>query len=291
MSLRHLLIKPGKGPFPTAAQHNGVRDHLLHNRLLGPVPNILPAKPYPHPWQVTVARFEPTATSTLAADSTWSVKVVAGTIMDRIASIPYLRKNDPRGWVPPDGYVEPVTIDTQAGTAPNSTWLDRDALDDPDAPPFLVLRDPAQGAKTAPDLTLIPDAQRNGLEGGAFTGAADWALELWRAHVILSATPFMASSFKLTLPPPSLVRYRLYTVAALPLPTVGVAAGGSIELATLYLLRDPKVPATAEIRVREREFFSLWSQVVEPGSDLAGLFGDGVDQAFSDAATVEFWSV
>lgn len=304
MNLDDLLIKPGSSPFPTAAQNNGLVRALERERLLGIIAQLGDPPAFPHPWKVRASRFEPPAGSPLKPGKAWRVDIAAGTINDTLPTLLYLRKDDPRGWKAPDDY-----LTLQPGEKGyDSRWIERDLLDDPADPPCLVLNDP--DPKIPPDFTKVSDTLRNTIEAGAFTGEDTWELELWRAHVILSATPFRAAIFDGSLPPPRLAKYRLYSTPARPAATVGAQAGGWVELATLYLLRDPDAPDDAQLLVRQREFWPLWSQVVQPGTDIldpfgpdgTGLFGglddllfeiaqEEIEEILADAATVEFWTV
>jgi hypothetical protein len=305
MRLNELRIAEDAPPVPTAAQHNGVLDYLLAQRLCGLIVDPGSSRPFAHPWRVTARRWEAPASgrSPLDPDFTWRVDVAAGTVNDQLASILYARAGDPRGWVLPSDYVEVA--------APDPRWVERDPLDDLENPPCLVLRDPPiLGAVTgdAGDFTRIEDAVRPSLEAGAFCGEDDWALELWRAHVILSASPLRATIFAAELPPPRLVRYRLYTTPKRPTPIFAARAGGWLELATVYLLRDPDAPEDAQIRIRQREWWNLWAVISQPGAELVNIFDTAardlpVPDFFTDilrgelqdvlagASTVHFWSV
>jgi hypothetical protein len=229
------------------------------------------------------------------AEDAWQLTIHPGTILDRIPTILYQRKDDPRGWTVPEGYVE-----DPASTSP---WIERDLLDDPIDPPILVLRDPPAG-----DFTRIADTDRLALESGAFCSEADWQRELWRAHVILSARPYRQAWQSIALPPPTLNRFRITAARALP-PATDAASGATFELATLYLLRDPSAPEAAELKVRQREWWSLWTAIVQPLADLPGEIsnlGDGqgglndliaqlsgarIEETLAGTATVEAWTV
>lgn len=310
MSLDKLRIQPGDSPIPAAWKQNGVLDELLAARMLGYVALPEPATPIPHPWRVSVARFEPPEeyAGPLDPAATWALTVAAGVINDTLPSILYQRTADPRGWTLLDDYATPQL--GEPGYDPR--WIERDALDDFDAPPFLILRDPPTSGATLVqgDFTQITDAQRPGIEGGAFCGEDTWELELWRAHVLLTATPLRATFFAAELPPPRLTRYRLATSPAKPSPNFGASAGGWIELATLYLLRDPAVPEDVALLVRQREFWLVWAVVAQPGGGLVDIFDTAADlppgilpPGFTDllradledtlagAATAEFWTV
>jgi len=258
VNLDHLRIAPAQGELPTAAQHNGLLDQLLRNRFAGFLPDEDKTLRRRHPWKVRVARFTERPGAAFNPDTTWRVDVACGTLNDGLALIPYLREGDPRGWQMPAGFVHPDLA------APSSPWIDRDGCDDLDDPPFLVARE-------LQDFVRIEDRARRGIEDGAFCSAADWELELYRAHVILSATPLVINTVP-NLPPPALKRVRLYVSRSLPTAVIA-EAGIAFELATLYLLRDPRDPANAQLRPRQRETWPIWTDIVRPGADLPGLIG------------------
>lgn len=307
MKLDRLRIPASQGDVPTAAQHNGLLAELLRNRIVGFIPDEDESFSFRHPWKVRVSRFEERSGSSLDVEKTWRVDVACGTLNDEPPRIPYRREKDPRGWTMPADYVAPDLA------APGSAWIDRDVCDDLDDPPFLVVRE-------LQDFTRIEDDARLAVEGGAFCSAADWELDLYRAHVVLSATPLVINT-ALNLPPPSLKRVRLYVTRSLPAAVIA-NAGVAFELATLYLLHDPRDAASSQLRPRQRETWPLWTEIVRPGADLpaviAGtgttapqtgvgdLFTGGVggltdlnaelaagrlEEILAGAATVEAWTV
>ncbi len=270
MNLSHLLIPGGQGPFPTDWQHNGVLDHLLKCRWLAALDRLSEPKGYPHPWDVTVRRFEAPegAHATLDADTTWSVFIRPGVVNDLEPVITYRRAGDPRGWAPPAGYTEVIR---RGQSDYDPVYIDRELFDDSDDPPFLVLRAPAKKAKTADDFRLLGEAERP----DCFRGEDTIDYEVWQASVILSAAALRPEWFvTVAFPPPKLKRFRCYTVKQLPGFNFGGRDGGWRELATLYFLRDPAQPEDAALFVRQREFFPLWSQVVQPGANIPALIGD-----------------
>ncbi len=315
-----LLIPPGAPPIPTAAQRNGLAALLRRCNLRATVDRKPDAKPFPHPWKVTPSRLEISDGMTIP-DGTWRFDVRPGFINDLPPPILYRRKSDPRGWTPPGGYVE--SGDTSAD------WVERSCLDDTEDPPYLVRR-PAPSIvsmrsipSTPSDWALIADTDRRAIEDGAFCGEADWELELWRAHVLLSGAPLDATFYGAQFRPPALKTFRLYASSHLPSASFGAASGGWLELATLYLLRDAKSPDEAAVRIRQRVFWNLWAVIVQPGADIPGeisapvistntglgfadTFAQGINaanQSFADlalqqlqstlegASSVQFWTV
>ena len=226
-------------------------------------------------------RFQSNSLSTLDPTITWAVNVAPGTINDGLPSILYQRAGDARGWRAPDGYVEQTIIG--AGNKPDPNFVERDLLDDPTSPPFVTVQDAVPGQKG--DFTQIPDSDRMKIEGGAFCSASDWEMELWRSHVLLSATPFTVATLNPLLPAPRLLTYRIYAVNGLPALGFGGDAGGWIELATLYLLRDPDT-LTTQIRVRQRVWWCLQGRIFQPGQGLASLIGT-IDSNFGEFASIE----
>lgn len=303
--MNSLKIPVGRN-VPTADQHNRLLDWLRRQQLLSSIDSIGAVRSFPHPWRVRASRFDGADLATLNPASTWRIDVAPGVINDQVPTILYARAGDPRGWVPPPDYVLPQPGELSY----DARWIERDLLDDPDDAPFLAISDPpVRNAETSEgEWRFIPEHLRPGIEQGAFCGEADWELELWRAHVLLSAVPFRANYFAAQLPPPRIVRYRLFTTPRRPAPTYGASAGGWLELATLYLLRDPASPETAELKVRQREWWPLWASIVQPGRELVSLFdaaAQGViaPPGFTDilrgdlqdtlqgAMTAEFWTV
>ncbi len=306
MSTDLLRIAPDRGPIPTAAQHNGLLDLFRREALLGAVFTAGDAKAFPHPWQVRGTRFVERPAATLDPAGTWALTVAAATINDLAPTMLYRRTGDPRGWVPPEGYVEPFPDLA-------SPWLEREADDDPDDPPHLYLLDPPASPDpiAIPDtlsFTRIADDRRPALEAGAFCGAGDWELELWRAHIILTATPLRAGRFAAELPAPRLKRYRLQAVRARPAARWQGHAGGWLEIATIYLLRPPGDPAGGELHIRQRVWWDLRAVIVQPGAELIGildsvgtfdptagllldLYRAETENQLSEVAFTEFWTV
>lgn len=291
MALESLLIQPGESPVPTADKQNAILAHLLANRFAGVVDGLRSPKGFPHPFRVTVSRMDEAREGmTLPAGRTWRIDIAPGAINDILPAIPFRKQGDKRGWKLPVGYVAKSTED----------WIDRDALDDHDDPPFLAVVAPKPGEKKTSDFRIVPDAERP----DAFCGAAEWELELWSCHVLLSASPLRSEVMSAAFPPPRLARYRFYTAQQLPSPTFGARSGGWFEVATLYYLRDPAAPELAEMFVRQREFWPMWAVIVQPGSDIPATVrydplnvqtglplsdaflaaGDAANQAIADAA-------
>jgi hypothetical protein len=291
-ALDHLRIPPNGSPFPPAAKHNALLDHLCRQTLAGLT--IIPGavRSPSHPWKVTARRLDPPpngAHSALDPATTWRLDIEPGVINDTLPSILYRRQSDPRGWTKPGTYIEETPLD------PN--FIERDLLDDINDPPFLVLTDPTIGASKSPDFTLLSDFARP-----LALRSADYApFDIWRAHVLVSAAPVSASYFPPSLPPPRLQRYRLVTSPALPVQSFAAQAGGWLELATVYFLRDPSSPEDARLQIVPQEFYAVWSAIAQPGQDISQainefdgltftvLGGYQIDDLLSESASVEFW--
>ena len=125
---------------------------------------------------------------------------------------------------------------------------------------------------------------------------------LWYASVFLSANPLHAlpsvSGSALTELAAKLPeRFRLRAGRA-PTGTVGIA-GGTIEIARLWLVRDPlanDVLGTDEVFVQQRVYTHLQAVIVAPGlsisdgSLLGNLAQDQLNAALAAASAQEFWS-
>lgn len=286
MSLQSLYVRAGDQP--SASRRDALIRHLRRQMFTGVTFTDGPVIPFAHPWRITADRFTPPegGKATLTADAAWRLDIRAGTINDEIPTLLYRRENDPRGWTPGDDFAMPVKGDKDY----DPTFIERDLLDDLDDPPFLALKDPPRiqpatdADKLSRDFSLVPDENRPDV----FMGAADWEKELWVAHVLLSATPLTVGIFE-PAAPPRLKRYRLYSVPRLPTAAFGALAGGWLELATIYLLRDPQSMEDVEVRIRQREWWPLWSIIVTPGADiLASVTSQPIDLVtglpFADAA-------
>jgi hypothetical protein len=291
-ALDHLRIPPNGSPFPPAAKHNALLDHLCR-------PD--PGRPHHHPRRGAIAvspveGHSPSPRSSaqwrpqrLGPRHYMRLDIEPGVINDTLPSILYRRQSDPRGWTKPGTYIEETPLD------PN--FIERDLLDDINDPPFLVLTDPTIGASKSPDFTLLSDFARP-----LALRSADYApFDIWRAHVLVSAAPVSASYFPPSLPPPRLQRYRLVTSPALPVQSFAAQAGGWLELATVYFLRDPSSPEDARLQIVPQEFYAVWSAIAQPGQDISQainefdgltftvLGGYQIDDLLSESASVEFW--
>lgn len=258
--LGKLLINPGENPVPTAEKQNGILDHLLKNRFAGVVDGLREPRRWPHPWRVIATRMDEAREGmTLPVGRTWRVDVRAGAINDVLPTILYKKTGDKRGWKLPTAY--------SPAPAASEPWIERDVLDDHEDPPFLAVVAPQNSGDKKSDFRKVPDNERP----EAFMGAAEWELELWSAHVLLSASPIRSESLSASFPPPRLARYRIYTSRQKPAATFGAKSGGWFELATLYFLRDPAAPELSEMFVRQREFWPLWAVIVQPGSEIPDM--------------------
>jgi len=259
----------------------------------------------PFEWKVSAARFDERLK--------WKLFIGPGFINDSVPSISYLKKDDPRGWEKPSDYPEPKP--GESGYSEH--FIDRDLLEED--PPFLLVEAP-QAASGNEDFSPVADSARIPY----FQTAEMWEKTIFRAHVILVAAPLRATFFPASLPPPPLARYRL---AAVPRPlsrSFGALAGGWVEIARLFLVREEKDgPAGDRLLVQQREFHNLAASIVRPhqefaagpistqsfggiGAGLADSFAMGmadsynafvsqvqaeIDNILFTTASVEFWTV
>ncbi len=251
-------------------------------------------------WKVTTARLD---------DLRFKVFVGPGFINDAVPTISYLRNADPRGWKMPDDYPDLSPEDPGY----SAYFLDRDLLEED--PPFLLVSVPLDSTGNA-DFSPVSDNQRIPF----FKTADMWEKTIFSARVILTATPLRAAFFPASLPPPPLVRYRL---AAVPRPlsaSFAALAGGWLEIARLFLVRDEKNGGIFSDRllVQQREFGNLAASIVTPSMQIApgmsspdssGIGGSlamgmadtynsfvsqvqaEIDNILSSTASVEFWTV
>lgn len=252
-------------------------------------------------WKVSTARFD--------AHSHWKVFVGVGFINDVIPSIVYLQRADPRGWVMPEDY--PLPEKGEAGYS--EFFANRDLLEAD--PPFLLVSAPPSPVSNV-DFHLVSDAARIPF----FRTAEMWEKTIFSAHVILTAAPWRPNFFPSALPPPPLSSYRVAVIPRLWSRSFAALAGGWIELARLFLVRDEKEGAPGDrLLVQQREFHSLAAAIVQPkqvvggsieapvtGLALVDSFAMGmaashnavvsqvqaeVDNILATTASVEFWTV
>lgn len=215
-------------------------------------PRPLASSASPHPWKCSV--------ETAATPGQWRVRLQAGFVDDKEASVAYLAENDPRGWKMPYTF---AAARLHAGVCERS-WREKND------PPFLLV-------ELSRDFSKVVDAARHPF----FMTADAWEKDLYLASVFLCARPLNLIAGRV-LPP----RHRTW---AGKMPSALTAYPYGIrELARLYVLSGSD-PTDAEIFVQQREFYDLHSAPVEPVSLLPDYkpittsFG-GIGLGFADAA-------
>lgn len=254
---------------------------------------VLADAPDVHEWMTSARRWDGDATG-----MKWRVDVLPGFINDEVPTMIYLRANDPRGWVMPDGY--PAPKEGEKGYS--ATTVDRELIEA--ERPWLLVTVPQPGEHSGNgDWEAVADGNRIDF----FRTEEMWRLELFSSWVILTASALRPSFLPLNYPAPSLARYRVCSSKSRPSAAFGTRVGGWIPLARLWLTRDEQDPQTDRVYVEQKEFFSLGSAIVQPGTELIDvleplqsdpLLGGPASWAIADlnssldsAASVEFWTV
>lgn len=237
---------------PTSAERNELLAEVLARRPIISETEAGAAVPA-HNWKVTARRW-PAGDQRL-----WRVDVGAGCVNGEPARMTYLRENDPRGWQMPAGY--PPFAELAKIYSPAYPFVDRSMIEDP--APFLLVTVPDASGTDLGGFELIPPARRP----AALRGRQHWECDLYRASVWVSVTTWKVD------PQNDLVRARQgftqprrWRVFAGRRPPrgIGVRAGAAHELARLWLLRKPGVPAADRLLVEQRSYWSLGTLAVEP---------------------------
>jgi hypothetical protein len=255
-----------------------------------------PGTPFRYPFQVTVQPWTQ-APSNYPPGRIWQLFVRSAMINDQPVTMIYYQQNDPRGWVMPKGYP------AKTNTAGPPNLIDRplyDATIYPDDPPFLALTAPSANLKDMGGFAAVPDNLRP-----AFFCSSDMApLALYESHVSILMDTGAARLYIPTLPT-ILRRYRVF-VGGLPSATVPYA-GGSVEIARIYLTRDQNANdpvATDQLYVQQKVYWNLVAMYVQFGVPLlnladavagaSGPIGDLFAQAITEELTglgyMGFWS-
>lgn len=285
-----------------AEEFNRKVEEALRNEPLRGVLRIEEGSDFHH-WEISSRR---------AADPEqrrWRLFVSPGAVNDKVAAITYLRDGDPRGWIMPEDHPGIAMARRLYGS--DFKLVDR-LLTEREDPPHLLLTAPAEDGSDLGDFRRIEDAQR--ITPAFFRSAEMWELELYRASLFLTAQPqnFSYVENRLRLPVPTRnARFRLAVASRLPVDTEGVATGGQLEIARLFLTRDPRArsPIVSDtLYVQPRRFWSFWTANAEPDpfGNFAATFGSadptGAIEAITAAAfaaigadlaaasSVEFWS-
>lgn len=190
-----------------------------------------------------------------SASRLWKVYVGSGCVNDEPAAIQYQVKDDPRGWIMPTDY------------APWKKLAEIYGADHPNVDRPLYERDRPFVLLTSPDA--------NGDDLGGFEKIADdnrppffrtkemWERHLYRAFVVVSATPYKADPWETSLHAGGAVAKR-WRVQAGKLPIrvqgAGVTATDFKELARIYLAREPGKPENDQVHIQQVTFWSLHSR-------------------------------
>ena len=262
-----------------------VRDAARNQPLRGVKRNA--GGPSSHHWKTRVARVS-------GDPRQWRCYVGPGVINDRVAAITYLRTGDPRGWEMPPDYPGIAAMQRIYGSG--FTVVDRVLTEKQDRP-HLLLTAPSEDGSDTGDFERVPDEYREPF----FMTEPMWKLDLWQAVVFATAAPRRYSRVENSLgfpAPTSTARFRVATRSRMPDLSPGIiAAGGQIELARLFLTRDPARPDRDAIHVQQRVFWSLATRNVEPLLDIPALgeIGNivlgGLSDLLGSGASVQFWSV
>ncbi len=250
---------------------------------------------FAHPWKVSAGLWHDAPESYPAKpELLWRVDVASACINDLPVCMIYDRAHDARGWVMPDKYPAPKRGDFGY----NPVLVDRPLTEKTD-PPFLVVQAPGAGQPVAQWKDFVPVA--DSIRPDFFKTEEMWSKTLMRAFVIASTDPAVAQQYEPRLPP-ALKRFRVFA-GKRPL-RVTEEGGGFVEIARLYLTRDPdNDPANDQLYVEQLVFWDLMAMILQPSQGLfevADLFqGLGVlgqidanelQQTLSDTAAFTYWT-
>ncbi len=312
LALGHLklgALEPAVGGLdPAFAARNELLEETRKRRPIMPLrPEAVPSSG--HRWKVTVAKTKETGI--------WRVNVGSGSVNNEPAAITYRREDDPRGWIMPEDY--PPFRPLARVYGPDFPFVDR-PLFERTAPPHLRLTAPDAGEQDLGGFVRVTD----GLRPPYFRTARMWERNLYRAHIILSGTPYKADRQDVLIATrgPTLKRWRVFAGIAPPR-SMNIALGAAKELARLFLVRQPGHPEADTIHVRQKTWWSLQTKpsigrtlpliplddhttfgglgfgvldeianaYVDVNILLADLIVNGFNSIVFDAATQEFWSV
>lgn len=258
--LARLARDPGQIPEP---DRNALWSAVRSRRpMRTPVPD--PVAAAEHKWKTTCRR---TRTAGI-----WRVEVDSGCVNDEPAAILWQRHGDPRGWEMPENYGPFAKLAAVYGA--DYPFVDRPIYETGRDRPFLLLTAPSADGTEPGGFERITDFQRASSALEVFRTRAMWERELWRAHVVVSATPFRGDpqAIAVRIGGPLQKRWRVHA-GQLPIRIrgSGVKAIDFHELARIYLVRIPGRPEADRVFVEQRAFWSLQSRSSVPQSliDLA----------------------
>ncbi len=194
-----------------------------------------------------------------------------GTVNDVPPTVIYRAQDDPRGWTPDP----PPTSDA-------STIIER-SLTEFDAP-WLLFTAPKPGADPAntDQFVNVPDTVRPDF----FRTEDMWKLDLYQASVYLSDLLSEMVSTDFPLQYLNRLQRQIRLLGGRALPAVVATSGAYLELARLYLLRDPedKDGSGDRILVRQEVFYCVRGELIAPTDPITG---DGGGGAYGDIAAGE----
>jgi hypothetical protein len=268
-----------------------------------------------HPWKTTVDRWEESEIGVFNNErkngTAWKVMVRTGLLNDDCATILYKKKDDPRGWVMPNDYPQPVWG--------SPALIDRPLYEQtsiPDDPPFTYVITPEEGARNTTDWTnvsgstSVPEVFRTEDMNDA---------KLFKTSVYLTADAGLGAYIGYNIPiPQKMNRYRI-AIGKLPsYPTYSAKEGGWVELATLWLVRPKQSDGSYSVQddliyVQQKTFWNLLCLTYpidinlgtladllkaqsagafgDPfGSIIAGMVGDTLAQINIETFQISFWT-
>jgi hypothetical protein len=249
-----------------------------------------------YPFQVAIAKWD-NATA-VPANRLWRVDVTFGCCNDQPASILYARRGDARQWSAPAGVWITPGLPVPADSTAKLDFVYRSLLEDD--PPWLLVTTPEAASaseQASDDFRLWVGSRPSYFQQEEFVGKKLWYTSVFLSANPLHALPEVSGSALTELASKLPERFRLRAGRA-PTGTVGIA-GGTIEIARLWLVRDPAVAdvlGADQIYTQQRVYTHLQAVIVAPGlsisdgSLLGDLAQDQLNEALAAAAGQEFWT-
>ncbi len=215
----------------------------------------------PHPWQTTIARWEPEAGQAVLSDPSraWRVDVLPGCVNGGPGAALYALKDDPRGWVKPDDY--------KGGIATSNAAQILRPLHEPDDAPFLTLETPAPASDFRQAYGIFAPVT-DGARPPFFRAPEMWERSVMRAWVTVALRMPALPTIDLTAVdlanPLSVTEPLVATVAPYqvrvqrPVPLNFNQPVVNYPLAELFLTRsEDGKPENDEFYVRQLEYWDL----------------------------------
>lgn len=227
------------------------------------------------PWKTAVQQFD----DDKGTPRLWRIDVELGTVNDEPPTIIYRAKDDPRGWKPEKPPEDGSLIVERSLAEFDRPWL------------LLAAPDPTAQASLTDKFLKVPDAARPAF----FRTEAMWDKLLYQSSVFLSDTVKDLSGINF----PISILGRLATqlrLTAGPLPKLAAGSqAGQLELARLFLLRDPDDTDGSgdSIMVQQKAFYCVQAELIEPNPayliSVEGIIGQisNFDQSLAEFA---FWT-